>query len=113
MQTYIKLYNFSHQGCGVDGARWFDHMTSTAGNMGGRIRAVYWTAGRYDAVGVEEWPDEDAAMAFTLALAQTDVAHSETLRAFAREDMRRIEREWPLNICGYDDDPLPVDDRLR
>lgn len=119
MHTYIKLYTFSHQGRGTDGVRWFDRMSATAGRMGGRIRAIYWTEGRYDAVGVEEWSDEDAAMAFTLALAQTDVAHSETLRAFAQEDMRRIERDWPLSVRGYermqgyDDDLLPVDDRLR
>lgn len=118
MQTYIKLYTFTHQGCDTDGARWLDGMTATAGRMGGRIRAVFWTEGRYDAVGIEEWPDEDAAMAFTLALAQSDVARSETLRAFAQEDLRRIDAEWPRSVqryaCvqGYDDDPLPVEDRL-
>lgn len=122
MHTYIKLYTFTHQGCDADAARWVERMTATAGRMGGRIRSVYWTEGRYDAVGVEEWPDEDAAMAFTLALAQTDVARSETLRAFAQEEMQRIDAEWPRRVPpvrgydrvqGYDDDPLPVDDRLR
>ena len=122
MQTYIKLYTFVHQGRGADAARWFDRMMATAGRMGGRIRAVYWTEGRYDAVGIEEWPDEDAAMAFTLALAQNDVARSETLHAFAQEDMRRIDQEWspamrPLHgydrVQGYDVDPLPLRGRPR
>lgn len=96
MQTYIKLYTLTHQSCGADAARWIDHMTATAGRMGGRIGAIYWTEGRYDVVSIEEWPDEDAALAFTLALAETGAARSETLHAFAREGMARIVTEWPL-----------------
>lgn len=96
MQTYIKLYTLTHQACGANGARWIDDMTATAGRMGGRICAIYWTEGRYDVVSIEEWPDEDAALAFTLALAETGAARSETLHAFAREDLARIATEWPL-----------------
>ena len=95
MQTYIKLYTFTDQGRGADGSQWLDALRTTAERMGGRVRALYWTQGRYDAVGVEEWPDEDAAMAFTVIVAEDGAARSETLPAFDAHAMQRIEAEWP------------------
>lgn len=95
MQTYIKLYTLTDQGKGAEGVRWLDQMRATAERMGGRVRTLYWTQGRYDAVAVEEWPDEDAALAFTLIVAEEGGARSETLAAFGEHDMQRIEAEWP------------------
>ena len=95
MQTYIKLYTFTDQGQGADRVQWLDALRATAERMGGRVRPLYWTQGHYDAVGLEEWPDEDAAMAFTLIVADEGGARSETLVAFGEHDMQRIGAEWP------------------
>jgi uncharacterized protein with GYD domain len=98
MTTYIKLYTFKNQGHARDSQADLATMMQTAQTMGGRIVNYYVTQGRYDAVAVEEWPDQDAAMAFSLAVAQTDDARSETLVAFDRKDVQRILAEWPLAI---------------
>ncbi len=96
MATYIKLYTYKDQGYAKDGQAELAEMTKRAEGMGGRILNYYWTQGRYDAVAVEEWPDEDAAMAFVLAVAQTGHMQSETLLAFSRKDLQRILAEWPV-----------------
>jgi uncharacterized protein with GYD domain len=92
MPTYVSLVKWTDQG--IRGVK--DTIDRTEQNRqaieaaGGRLTGVWWTQGAYDLVAVTEWPDEDSAMAFLLRLGMAGNARTETLRAFAAEDMRRI-----------------------
>jgi uncharacterized protein with GYD domain len=63
--------------------------------QGGHLHALYWTQGAYDIVAIAEWPDEETAMVFLLALGRQGNVRTETLRAFSAEDMRRILEKVP------------------
>jgi uncharacterized protein with GYD domain len=92
MPSYVVLGRFTEQGIRdvtdtVDRSERFRHAVEAAG---GRLSALYWTQGAYDVVFVLELPDEDAAMATLLSLGRLGNLRTETLRAYAAEDMRRI-----------------------
>ncbi len=92
MLTYVSLYKWTDAGAKtvketVDRA---EQGIAAAEQMGARLIGFYWTQGAYDLVAIAEWPDEDTAQAFALQVASLGAARSETLRAFTKEDMRRI-----------------------
>ena len=97
MPTYLTLYNWTDQGIKVvkETVTRADQATKAIEQAGGRVLGIYWTQGRYDLVAIAEWPDEDTAMAFALQLATVGNVHSETMRAFSRDDMQRILGKLP------------------
>ena len=101
MPTYVTLYKWTEQGIhGVrDTVDRADQVAAAGEALGGRIIGVWWTQGAYDLVVVSDWPDEEAAMAQALRVAMAGNVRSETLRAFDKEDMRRIlgrlRLTWP------------------
>jgi uncharacterized protein with GYD domain len=92
MPTYVTLYKWTEQGIhGVrDTVDRADQVVAASESQGGRVLGLWWTQGAYDLVVVAEWPDEDTAMAQALKVAMAGNVRSETLRAFGKEDMRRI-----------------------
>ena len=92
MPTYITLYKWTDEGAKTvkDTVDRAERATAAAEKMAGRLIGIYWTQGAYDLVGIAEWPDDDSAQAFLLQLASLGTVRSETLRAFTKEDMRRI-----------------------
>ncbi|MDB5081867.1 MAG: hypothetical protein JWP00_3791 [Chloroflexi bacterium] len=92
MLTYVTLFNWTEQGVKnvKDTVSRVEKSRQMAEKMGGRLVTVLWTQGKYDIVAITEWPDEDSAMAFYLALASTGNVHSETLRAYQAEDLERF-----------------------
>jgi uncharacterized protein with GYD domain len=59
---------------------------------GGQLVGVYVTLGRYDVVEIFEAPDDDLAAEILLRLQRFGAEHTETLRAFTREEAEDIIR---------------------
>jgi uncharacterized protein with GYD domain len=61
-------------------------------NAGGQLIGVYVTLGRYDVVEIFEAPDDDTAAEILMKLQRHGAEHTETLRAFTREEAEEIIR---------------------
>ena len=59
---------------------------------GGTLIGVYVTLGRYDVVEVFEAPDDDTAAEIIMKLQRFGAEHTETLRAFTRDEADQIIR---------------------
>jgi uncharacterized protein with GYD domain len=59
---------------------------------GGTLIGVYVTLGRYDVVEIFEAPDDEVAIEILMKLQRFGAEHTETLRAFTREDAAEIIR---------------------
>ena len=57
---------------------------------GGKLIGVYVTLGRYDVVEIFEAPDDDLAAEILMKLQRHGAEHTETLRAFTREEAEAI-----------------------
>ncbi len=92
MPKFVQLYEFTDQGI-RSFAQTVERTRNAEGaieKMGGKLEAVFWTLGPYDLVSVVEFPDDEAATAFSLKLAALGNARVTTLRAFDREEMAKI-----------------------
>lgn len=94
MPYFVTLIRYTQQGIAriKETPTQLDVVKKAAGKAGGTIHAWYLTMGRYDAVSISEFPDDEAAAKFTLS----DVAHgnvtTETLRAFTEDEYRKLIR---------------------
>jgi uncharacterized protein with GYD domain len=61
-----------------------------AQRMGGAFTSIYWTVGPYDIVTVSEFPDDETATAFLLAVGALGNVRTTTLRAFTADEMTGI-----------------------
>jgi uncharacterized protein with GYD domain len=92
MATYIALVNWTDQG--IKGYR--DTVARTeaaqklAARFGGHMASIWWTIGPYDLVAVSEFPDDESATAFGLALGSGGNVRTTTMRAFGAEAMAAI-----------------------
>jgi uncharacterized protein with GYD domain len=90
--TFISLMNWTEQG--VKDYRETIHRAEmaekAAEQLGGTVKGLYWTVGPYDVVAVGEFPDEETMTAFLLQLGAVGSLRTTTLRAFSRDEMRRI-----------------------
>jgi uncharacterized protein with GYD domain len=59
---------------------------------GGKLVGVYVTLGRYDVVEIFEAPDDEIAIEILMKLQRFGAEHTETLRAFTREEAEGIVR---------------------
>ena len=63
------------------------------GDAGGTLVGVYVTLGRYDVVEIFEAPDDATAAEILMKLQRHGAEHTETLRAFTREEAEEIVRK--------------------
>ncbi len=92
MPTYVNLFQWTDQGIRnfretVDRVTQAEEMMS---GLGVSIKDVYWTIGPYDIVAVSEASDDESATAMLLALGSQGNVRTTTLRAFNRDEMRRV-----------------------
>jgi uncharacterized protein with GYD domain len=59
---------------------------------GGKLVGVYVTLGRYDVVEIFEAPDDSVAIEILMKLQRFGAEHTETLRAFTRDEAEDIIR---------------------
>jgi uncharacterized protein with GYD domain len=55
-----------------------------------KIKATYWTMGKYDAVWIVETPSEENLFEWFLKVGRVDIATTETMIAFTREKAMKI-----------------------
>ena len=91
VQHYIILARLTDQGIRniKDTTRRADAAKSEAERIGGKF-TIYWTFGKYDAIGILEAPDDEAAMQFGLKVGSLGNVRTTTLRAFTEEEIARV-----------------------
>ena len=94
MSHYISLMRWTTQGlAGLPGWRErVEEGSRTIEEAGGKLVGVYVTLGRYDVVEIFEAPDDEVAVEILMKLQRYGAEHSETLRAFTREEAEGIVR---------------------
>jgi uncharacterized protein with GYD domain len=92
MPHYVVLVNWTESGVKdvKQAVAEAEQVRSLLPNFGGSLKALYWTAGRYDVVAIVEAPDDKALSAGLLTMASRGGIHTETLRAFDESDMQEI-----------------------
>jgi uncharacterized protein with GYD domain len=63
--------------------------------FGCELEHVWWTQGNHDMVSVVRAPDEQAMVAYTLAVARLGNLRTTTLRAWTADEMREIFSRHP------------------
>ena len=97
MAIYIALMNFTDQGIRniKDTTKRADAVKEAAKKFGVDMTQIYWTLGHYDLVTVMEATDDTSATAFALAVGAAGNVHTQTLRAFSRDEMNGILAKMP------------------
>ena len=92
MATYIALSNFTDQGIlsVKDTTKRADAVRELAKKYGVSVKDIFWTLGQYDVVAIFEAPDEISITALGLALGAAGNVRTQTLRAFAQEEMNKV-----------------------
>jgi uncharacterized protein with GYD domain len=92
MPTYLILIDYTDQGLTnvrMSRSR-FDVAKGTLKAVGGKIKDMYLTMGRYDLVFVVKAPDDEAIAKFVLSLGSQGNVRTETIRAFTENEYRKI-----------------------
>ena len=95
MPHYVSLMRWTSQGVAGLPA-WRDRVEEgerIISDAGGSLVGVYVTLGRYDVVEIFEAPDDETAAEIILKLQQHGAEHTETLRAFTRDEAEEIIRK--------------------
>ena len=94
MPHYVSLMRWTSQGlAGLP--RWRERVEDgerIIESAGGTLIGVYVTLGRYDVVEIFEAPDDESAIEILMKLQRFGAEHTETLRAFTREEAEAIVR---------------------
>jgi uncharacterized protein with GYD domain len=91
---YVTLMRWTTQGfAGLP--KWRERIEEGEGIIeaaGGKLVGVYVTLGRYDVVEIFEAPDDERAVEILLRLNRYGAEHTETLKAFTRDEAEDIIR---------------------
>jgi len=97
MANYVALVNFTDQG--VRQIRQTTErakaLVNAASNLNVKIKEIYWTMGIYDAVITAEAPDDETVAAFAMSMGSLGNIRTQTLRAFAADEIKRILEKIP------------------
>ncbi len=97
MPTYITLIQWTAKGIGSikDSPARLDAAKAEIETAGGKFLGFYLTMGRYDAVVIAEWPDDETAATFALVAGSQGNVRTETLKAFTEDEYRQIIAALP------------------
>lgn len=97
MPTYIGLYKLTDQGIknAKDAPARVEDAIKAAQAMGGEVIGVYAVMGEYDYVAIGEFPNDEVAMAFAMALGSGGNVRTTTLKAFTKEEFAQIAKKLP------------------
>ncbi len=92
MPSYVTLFSWTEQGVRnfKDTVDRYEAAASQVEALGVRFVDIRWTLGNYDIVAIAEAPDDETLAAALLAVAGGGNIRTTTLRAFDRDEMRRI-----------------------
>jgi uncharacterized protein with GYD domain len=97
MPTYITLARWTQKGIEhvKESPARLDTFKQAVKSAGGEVKAFYMVAGQYDMVIVSEAPNDEAIAKVALATGSKGGIRSETLRAFAEDEYRKIIASLP------------------
>jgi uncharacterized protein with GYD domain len=92
MGHYITLIRYTQQGAGKikESPARLDAAKKAAEAAGGKIHAWYLTMGKYDAVIISEFPNDEASANFMLSTGSLGNITTQTLKAFTEAEYRKI-----------------------
>jgi len=92
MPHYITLIRYTQQGAAKikESPARLDAAKKAAEKAGGRVHAWYLTMGKYDAVIISEFPDDEASAKFMLTTGALGNVTTQTLKAFTEAEYRKI-----------------------
>ena len=97
MPTYIGLYKLTDQGIKnmKDAPRRVEDAVKGVEAMGGKVIGVYSVMGEYDYVTIGEFPSDEVAMTYAMALGSRGNVRTTTLKAFTKEEFAQIIKQLP------------------
>jgi uncharacterized protein with GYD domain len=97
MPTYIGLYKLTDQGIKniKDAPDRVKEAIEGVQAMGDKVIGVYAVMGEYDYVTIGEFPSDEVAMTFNLALGLRGNVRTTTLKAFTKEEFAGIVKKLP------------------
>ena len=97
MSVYIMLMKWTQTGKEQikDDAQRIERLRSIFKTIGGEIKALYFTFGRYDKIVIAEAPSDEAMGKALLMLGGFGTVSIETLKAFPEKEGLEIIRELP------------------
>jgi uncharacterized protein with GYD domain len=92
MPHYVTLLRYTQQGAAKikESPKRLDAAKKAAEGISGKIHAWYLTMGKYDAVIISEFPDDEAAARFMLSTGSLGNVTTQTLKAFTEAEYRKI-----------------------
>ncbi len=97
MPTYVALLRYTQKG--IETAKEGSSRREAARKMfaaaGAKLKEVYMTMGRYDAVAIAEAPDDETMARLALTGASQGFLRTETMRAFTEEESNKIVASLP------------------
>ena len=97
MPTYVALYKLTEQGIKniKEAPGRIEEGIKGAEAMGGKVLGFYTVMGEYDYVSIGEFPSDEAAMVFMLALCKQGNVRTTTLKAFTPDEFGDIVGKMP------------------
>lgn len=97
MPQYVSLLRYTQQGAAKikESPKRLDAAKKAAEAAKGKITAWYLTMGKYDAVIISEFPDDESAARFLLSTGSLGNVTTQTLKAFSESEYRKIVESLP------------------
>ena len=97
MALYISLYKLTEQGMKniKDAPGRYEKGVQPAEAMGGKVLGFYATMGEYDYVSIGEFPNDEVATTFLLALGSLGNVKTTTMKAFSSDQFKEIVGKLP------------------
>ena len=92
MPHYVTLVRYTQQGVAKikESPARLDAAKKAVEKVNGKIHAWYLTMGKYDAVLISEFPDDETAARFMLSTAAMGNITTQTMKAFTEGEYRKI-----------------------
>ena len=97
MPTYIGLYKLTDQGIKTikSAPGRVEAAIKGAETMGAKVIGFYSVMGEYDYVAIGEFPSDEVAMAFAMAIGSEGNVRTTTLKAFTKEEFLEVIKKLP------------------
>jgi uncharacterized protein with GYD domain len=90
MPTYINLVNWTDQGISniKEGPQRMDAFKKLVEAVGGKLKGVYFTMGRYDIVTIIDAPSDEALANIVISTESKGSVRTETMKALTEDQFR-------------------------
>jgi uncharacterized protein with GYD domain len=97
MPTYIGLASWTSEGMKTvrETIKRGEDTAALLRQLGGELKATYWTSGPYDIVAIADVPDEETLAKLALTITSRGTTRFTAVRAFSEDEMVRILAQLP------------------